>query len=331
MMSIRFGPQDVLAVFPTGDLSSTPRSPGRAAQLGLTCYEYMWITPGAILADPSVVPQDVARRLGDGIDSHMHIRNHVGREVVRLELVDKRHPKRGPLPEGMTLSSRESFNWSLADEGDAKRMEYLFRDWLGTVRRLGVQRLCLHLGSAAGHDRETAMDAALRSLEVLLRIKRRMRMRKVQLAVETAAAPEDLGSLEEVARCCDLDECVIPCLVCESAGLLTDGSLLDPATYAEIFDRFAYEVDEERRNHMHIEFSPRVVDIAKEESQGALGWEQFFAPMATSMAERGMRPWIIFSDRAAGWPASTEETEDMQAAAAARMRDLFMSETDRLF
>lgn len=335
-MPIRFGPQDLLAVYPTGDLSSTARSLQDAAALGLTCYEYAWTSPDAILVDPRIQPREAATQLADrGVESYMHIRGHEGRDTLRLVKVGKRDPKSRRAPDGMELSMRESFNWNLAsEESSLTQTLYLFRNMVGAARRIGVTRVSLHMGSAAGRDRDKALDTALENLEILCQTRRRMRARKLALCVETAARPDDIGTLEEVARLCQVDDLVYPSLHVARLGVVTDGSLLSADTYGQVLDYLKGTVGEEKASRVHIEFSPLVSRRAAEAGPDAgeeRSWERYFAPLAAAVAQRGLSPWIIFSDRDPDWPDATVEEEDLQARAAARMRDIYMSEKDSLF
>lgn len=333
-MPARFGPQDILAVFPTGDLSSTPRTLEGASALGLDAYEYAWTTPDSILMDPRVPPAEAGARLADGIESYMHVRGHEGRDTVVLQSLPKRHPKVSKPPSGMRLSLRESFRWNLCAEDDLAQTVYLFQGWLRMARKLGAARLSLHIGSASGQDRSRAMDTALANLEYLCRLRRKMRARKVTICVETSTRPDDIGTPEEVARLCQVDENVCPCLQAARLGILTDGSLLRAETYGEVLDYWAGTAGKERTRFLHVEFSPLVSKYAAldgPDSGDARPWQQFFAPLALSVVERKLEPWIIFSDRDPDWPSALEETRDMQAEAAARMRDICMSEKDSLY
>jgi len=167
------------------------------------------------------------------------------------------------------------------------------------AKRLGAERIVVHSGSCAKLSRETAFSYALETLKQARALLDEKGLRDITICPETMGKINQLGTLDEVLELCKFDERMLPCIDFGHLNARTHGGIKTQADYAEIFDKVADKLGNERLHNLHIHFSRIEYSAGGEKkhltfADGAeKGFGPEYEPFLEEIARRNLEPFIV--------------------------------------
>lgn len=135
----------------------------------------------------------------------------------------------------------------------AKSFGYLL-DSVLKMRLLGCKKLVFHPGSMMKLTREQAQENIKKNLKAFVELLKEKGINDVYLCPETMGKHGQMGTVEEIAELCAIDEMIIPTLDFGHINSFCGGSLKSPKDYEEIFLKLKAKLGD-RFNNVHIHFS----------------------------------------------------------------------------
>jgi deoxyribonuclease-4 len=262
MAHIRFGPSGNSDLFYEQGFNSTVQAPEWLHSLGLDAYEYSF---------------------GRGVRLGEEKALSISKEAQKFDLQVSVH-----LPYYINLSSEEQ------DKRD-KNITY-FLESMKIARALGAKRAVFHPGSASKGTREANLDNAKSQLMQVIDILDDNGFGDIVLCPETMGKINQLGSLEEVAELCGVDERLLPAVDFGHLHSRGQGSIKGKQDYAAILDHLTDRIGTYRTSIMHVHYSRIEFTAGGEKMHRRLCDVQYgpeFLPLAELMFERKMTPVII--------------------------------------
>ncbi|OUN07046.1 endonuclease IV [Flavonifractor sp. An92] len=217
-MSATFGPAGNADSFP---YKSSADAPKWLSSLGLDRYEYQ-------CGKGVNIKEDTARKLGANAAAA-----------------------------GISLSLHAPYFINLANpdpESLQKTIGYITAacqaaDWMG------AGRVVIHSGALMKRTRREALDIALRSMEAVVTACDAAGYGHIALCPETMGKINQLGDLEEVLELCQVDPRLVPCVDFGHLYARSLGELEGRKASADMLDRIAAALGEERARSFHSHFS----------------------------------------------------------------------------
>ncbi len=199
---------------------------------------------------------------------------------------------------GVTFSLHAPYYISMASMEEEKRKGSLryFLESARAVRALGGNRVIFHPGSLGGQSRAAAMrktaDTLCRARELL----DEEGFGEIHLCPETMGKLGQIGTLAEVLALCSLDARHLPCIDFGHLNARGQGCLRGKKDYAEVLDRLAETLRDERAAQFHAHFSH--IEYGKSGERKHLNfddetWGPFAENLLELLHERGLAPTII--------------------------------------
>lgn len=155
---------------------------------------------------------------------------------------------------GIKISIHAPYYINFASSDDVqilKSNKYLL-DSVIKAREIGADRVIFHPGSLTGQDREVALQNILNSLTDFVKLLDENNIHDVYICPETMGKHGQLGTVEEVAKMCAIDDRIIPCIDFGHINAFTLGELKNEQKYDEIFNLFINKLN---KKQIHIHFS----------------------------------------------------------------------------
>jgi len=154
------------------------------------------------------------------------------------------------------LSVHAPYYINLANKDDLmieKTFGY-FVQCLQAMPKMGANRLVFHPGALMGMERKEALEIAIKNLKIIIERLKVMNLipNDVKLCPETMGKHGQLGTPEEVARLCEIDECLIPTIDFGHINAFTLGGLKTVDDFVEVLLKFGKKVE---GGNIHIHFS----------------------------------------------------------------------------
>lgn len=129
-----------------------------------------------------------------------------------------------------------------------------FVQCLQAMPKMGATRLVFHPGALMGQTRERALDIAKANLKMIVERLREQKLLdgKIMLCPETMGKHGQLGTPEEVAELCKIDECLIPTIDFGHINAFSLGGLKSVEDFEAVLDVFG---DRIKNGNVHIHFS----------------------------------------------------------------------------
>lgn len=173
-------------------------------------------------------------------------------------------------------------NFASSDEIQILKSNKYLLDSVLKAKEIGADRVIFHPGSLTGQTREVAQANIINNLKEFVKILDENNIKDVYICPETMGKHGQLGTVEEVAEMCALDERIIPCIDFGHINAFTLGSLDSVEKYDKIFDLFINKLN---KKEIHIHFS-RIEFTAKGEKKHLmLDDESEFGPDFKQMLE----------------------------------------------
>ena len=159
--------------------------------------------------------------------------------------------------QNIRLSLHAPYYISMASAEEIKRrnsIEYILNS-ARVVNAMGGNRIVVHTGACGKMSREQAMELCIDTMQRALKALDNENLGGVHICPETMGKVNQLGTLEEVVRLCELDERLIPCIDFGHLNARDQGALKTKADFAAVFDLIENRLGAERLKSFHSHFS----------------------------------------------------------------------------
>ncbi len=125
---------------------------------------------------------------------------------------------------------------------------------LKRMEKLGSKKLVFHPGTQMKMSREEAFDNTYNNIKNLISILDEQGFKDFYLCPETMGKHGQIGTVEEIAKICTIDERIIPTIDFGHVNSFNGGSLKTEADFEAVFEVFKKYLGERFKN-VHIHFS----------------------------------------------------------------------------
>ena len=159
----------------------------------------------------------------------------------------------------MSVHAPYYINFASSDEAKLQNTFGYLMDSVLKAREIGADRVIFHPGSLTGQSREVALENTLKNLKRFIGLMDERGINDVYICPETMGKHGQVGTWEEVAKMCELDDRIIPCIDFGHINAFTLGMLDNVDKFKEILNKFVIELNK-KEIHIHfsrIEFTPK--------------------------------------------------------------------------
>ncbi len=217
---------------------------------------------------------------------------------------------------GIEISVHSPYYVNLASDNDEtviNSMGYIMKS-IEALQNFGGNRCVVHPGSPLKQSREEAVERMLANFESLAEMIIESNLSDIIICPETMGKNNQMGTLDEVLKICRISEIFIPCVDFGHINSRSQGSLMSPDGYRQIFDRIYQEIGEDRGSRVHIHFSR--IEYGKSGEIRHLTFEdEIFGPFFEHLAP------VLHEYKVKGRVLS--ESAGMQAEEAVIMKNLY--------
>lgn len=125
---------------------------------------------------------------------------------------------------------------------------------LKRMEKLGAKKLVFHPGTQMKMNREEAFSNTYNNIKKLIQILDEQGFKDFYLCPETMGKHGQIGTVEEIAKICSIDERIIPTLDFGHINSFNQGSLNTEEDFEKVFENLKDYLGE-RFNKVHIHFS----------------------------------------------------------------------------
>lgn len=218
-MSATFGPGGNGLAFKSAGFSSTLDAPAWLKSIGLDSYEY---------------------EAGNGLSASPSTLAAIGSRAADCKIKMSYHT-----PYFISLSG-------VVPEKRLKSIDYI-KQSIEAARLLGAETIVVHCGSCAKISREEAMSLATDTLE---RVARDLDTFGIKIGIETMGKVNQLGTLDEVLRLCEISSCFVPVIDFGHLNARECGGVFVTAEdYIAVFDKIEKQLGPSVVDSLHCHFS----------------------------------------------------------------------------
>ena len=221
MKKALFGPAGNSASFYAAGMKSTLQAPAWLASLGLDAYEYQ-CGRGVKISDDAC-------------------------EILKSEAC--KH--------GIALSVHSPYYINIAtpeDEKKDKSIGYILQT-AKAAHIMGADRIVVHMGAAGKITRVEGIELSKALVRRALSEMDSCGLTDVTVCLETMGKVNQLGSPEETAEVCSVDDRLYPCVDFGHVNAREQGSLDSPEAFERVVDIFEKKLGVDRARGMHVHFS----------------------------------------------------------------------------
>lgn len=201
----------------------------------------------------------------------------------------------------------------IEEEKRLKSVDYILQS-ARAAKLIGADRIVVHSGSCSKITREEALALAKDTLSIAVKALKAENLYDIHICPETMGKINQLGTLEEVAQLCTVDESFVPCIDFGHLNARTLGGIKGYDDYKAILDRLENVLGNERARNFHAHFSKIEYSAGGEKRHLTFSDSVFgpdFEPLAQLLVERDCSPTIIC------------ESDGTQAEDAKEMSDIY--------
>ena len=259
---IKFGPSGNSESFYAAGYSHTEEAASYVKDMGLDCFEYSF---------------------GRGVRMGEEKARSIGKAFA---------------DEGVELSVHAPYFINFAnpdDEMAAKSYGYVL-DSAKMCRAMGGRRIVFHPAAQGKDTRETAVSRAEDRLKMLRDYIYLNGMQDMMFCPETMGKFAQIGTPEEIARFCLVDEVFTPCIDFGHVNARGQGSLRTEADYRALLEGFLERLGYERMKHFHAHFSKIMYGAKGEIKHLTFADERYgpeFEPLAAVLKELRLEPYVV--------------------------------------
>lgn len=218
---IKFGPGgNSVSFYETGHKSSL-EAPKWLSEIGLNAYEY---------------------ECGNGVRITSETAKKFGEEAVKYGIEVSVHA-----PYFISLSSEE-------EEKREKSIGYILQT-LKAAKAMGATRIVVHPGSCSKRDRKEAFLLACETMKKAVEAAKAEGYGDIYICPETMGKINQIGTVEEIAQMCKIDEMLMPTIDFGHINAREMGSLKAEEDFEKIVTHMIKELGEERGRKFHVHFS----------------------------------------------------------------------------
>ena len=261
-MRALFGVAGVPEEFYESGLKSTVQAPGMVARYGLDCFEYQCGHGVQLSAGTAGKIRAKAEEHGVSLSLHAHY-------YISLSSSDEQIREKSV---GHILKSARA----LTD--------------------LGGVRMVVHSGSLSGMQRGEALELAADTLRRAQQALDENGYGNIVLCPETMGKIGQLGTAEDVAYLCGVDERMTPTIDFGHLNARTFGALREKADFLAVLDLFIDALGMERMRRFHCHFSRIAWSNGGEKAHLTFADESYgppHIPFLEAVCERGLAPVVI--------------------------------------
>lgn len=175
-----------------------------------------------------------------------------------VRITDEKAIKLGEVfkEKGIELSVHAPYfiNFANPDDVMADKSKGYIIDSLAKMKLMGAKRLVFHPGSLTKNTREKAFELVMKRLKELSSLLKEYDFEGMYICPETMGKHGQVGTVEEVAQMCAIDDMFIPTLDFGHINSYTLGGLKTYDDYVEVFKTLEKYIGE-RYKKVHIHFS----------------------------------------------------------------------------
>ena len=164
------------------------------------------------------------------------------------------------------------------------------------AKTVGAEKIVVHSGSCSKISRAEALYLAKQTLAMAQKALDENGLSDIIICPETMGKINQLGTLEEVAELCKIDERFLPTVDFGHLNARTLGGIKSRGDYAKMLDYIENELGHDRLSRMHIHFSKIEYTNGGEKKHLTFSDSVFgpqFEPLLEEIRERGLEPSII--------------------------------------
>ncbi len=259
---IKFGPSGNSESFYAAGYEHTEEAAAYVRELGLDCFEYSF---------------------GRGVRMSTEKAHSIGAAFGK---------------EGIEISVHAPYFINFAnpdDEMAAKSFGYVL-DSAKMVREMGGKRVVFHPAAQGKDAREVAV---MRTEDRLKTLRDYIYLNGLQDCIfcpETMGKLAQIGTVEEIARFCLVDEVFIPCVDFGHVNAREQGSLRSKEDYRRLLEFLIDRLGYDRMKHFHVHFSKIMYGAKGEIRHLTFADEVYgpeFGPLAEVLRDLALEPYIV--------------------------------------
>ena len=282
---IKFGPAGNSDIFYENNKSrSSLEAPAWLKEMGLDAYEYSF-SRGVVMKEETALALGKACS-DNGVEISVHAPYYInlaGTDDVLLE---------------------KSFNYIL--------------DCLKYLRLLGGRRCVFHPGTCGKLDRQEAFGLLKERTKELVKRVREAGYTDMYVCPETMGKSQQLGTYQEIAELCSMDEILVPTIDFGHINALEQGSLKTVEDFDKVISYLIDKLGIEKVKKMHVHFS-KIEYGAKGEIKHLTFEDNAYGPkfenLAVVLKKYDLEPFIIC------------ESKGTQAIDAKNMKEIYKNTT----
>ncbi len=282
---IKFGPAGNSDIFYENNKSrSSLEAPAWLKEMGLDAYEYSF-SRGVVMKEETALALGKACS-DNGVEISVHAPYYInlaGTDDVLLE---------------------KSFNYIL--------------DCLKYLRLLGGKRCVFHPGTCGKLDRQEAFGLLKERTKELVKRVREAGFTDMYVCPETMGKSQQLGTYQEIAELCSMDEILVPTIDFGHINALEQGSLKTVEDFDRVVSYLIEKLGIEKVKKMHVHFS-KIEYGAKGEIKHLTFEDNMYGPefenLAVVLKKYDLEPFIIC------------ESKGTQAIDAKNMKEIYKNTT----
>lgn len=181
------------------------------------------------------------------------------------------------------------------DEMAAKSYGYVL-DSARMVKAMGGRRVVFHPAAQGKDAREIAVSRAEDRLKILCDYIYLNELQDCMFCPETMGKLAQVGTVEEIARFCLVDEIFTPCVDFGHVNAREQGSLKTEEDYRRLLEYLVEKIGYERMKHFHVHFSKIMYGAKGEIKHLTFADEVYgpeFLPLARVLKEMKLEPYIV--------------------------------------
>lgn len=259
---IKFGPSGNSQSFYAAGYEHTEEAAAYVKEMGLDCFEYSF---------------------GRGVRMGEEKARSIGAAFAK---------------EGVEISVHAPYFINFAnpdDEMAAKSYGYVL-DSAKMVKAMGGRRVVFHPAAQGKDAREIAFSRAEDRLKILRDYIYLNALQDCMFCPETMGKLAQVGTVEEIARFCLVDEVFTPCVDFGHVNAREQGSLKTEEDYRRLLEYLVEKLGYERMKHFHVHFSKIMYGAKGEIKHLTFADEVYgpeFLPLARVLKEMKLEPYIV--------------------------------------
>lgn len=211
-------------------------------------------------------------------------------------------------------------NFANPDPEKAENSKGYLLQSLEALSALGGERAVFHPGTEGKRPREEGVELIKRRLKEFMSLKKDAGFENKIICAETMGKFAQIGTVEEVAEFCNVDESIYPCVDFGHVNARTLGSLKTAKDYENVILYLQNAIGTEKTKRMHVHFSKIMYSAKGEVKHLTFADDVYgpkFEPLAEVLVKYNLEPVIL------------SESQGTQAEDAATMKRIYFEKLSK--